>query len=171
MILSLGGRRETPVPVEVADAVTLWFREHGQQARLVWCDAASCGEVQVKFLPGDPRLKGFQEGQYATDYESFWLHYHDAEKGHMVAYPLGELGAEGVRSLLDRANLWSGTGEYRSQQEAISAVGERNQRAQAAVKEAALQLAWDNAHERRARVLEIPRTTAIRPARLAHAQE
>ncbi len=168
MILLSGA--ETPIPWDVADEVTLWYRERGRTASLHWNAVMRCGEIRVKLLPGDPRLKGFQEGKLFEDFECFYLHYPTPDRG-LVGYNLAELGASGLRNLMDKANLWSGTGEYASLQDALSAVGERNLRAQEAVRQAAEQAAGDNAREQRARVLEIPRTTAVRPARLAHATD
>jgi hypothetical protein len=171
MILTPFGRREAaPIPADVRDEIILWYRGQGRQATVVWDDTLACAEVRVRFLPGDPRLKGFQEGQYPYDFESFWLHRDVPGKG-MVGYNLAELGASGVRNLLDESNLWSGRGKHRSLQESINAVHAANEARQEAIKRAAADNARMRAMDRRARILEVPRTTAQRPARLAHAKE
>lgn len=125
-----GGRT---APVEISDGLELWARQHGGHASLKWLDAPmNCWVVRLSLKVGDPRLQSDKpyEQVYLHEYrDAEWWAKHAPEKarrhqrsnrimGGSYAFDLDELGLEGVIQILDRGNLLSGRGEFRSAEEA-----------------------------------------------------
>lgn len=125
--------RHRKAPADLRDGVELWARKHGRTADLRWYEAPmNCWAVMLGFRPGDPRLKAGEQA------EPVFLHeWRDAEwwakndplrarrhpRSNRImpayrAYELDELGLSGILRILDRGDLLSGRGEFRSAAEA-----------------------------------------------------
>lgn len=148
------GRQEGSIPPDVRDEIILWFREQGRMASVHWNEVMRCAEVRVRFRDDDPRMKAFRDGRVRLDYDPVWLH-HETKHG-LVGYNLTELGASGVRNLLDQGNLHSGRGEYRDLYESIKAVHARNEKLQDEIKKAALEGVRERSHLKRRAILQLP---------------
>lgn len=159
-VASRSGRHDqrANIPADVADEAILWFREQGRFAAVAWNPVLKCAEVQVRFKPGDPRLKLYQEGEIPEDFEVVYLNYRD-DAGHLVPHDLRELGASGVRNLLDRANLHSGRGEFRDLQESLYAVEEQNRKHREMIRRAVYDAAYERAHLARRDHLNLPQVS------------
>lgn len=153
MLLTLG-RQERTIPPDVRDEIILWFREQGRMASVVWNDVMRCAEIRVRFKDDDPRMGAFRSGRTRLDYDPVWLH-HETKDG-LVGYNLSEMGASGVRNLLDQGNLHSGRGEYRDLYESIKATHARNERTQAEIKKAAMEAVKERSHLKRRAILQLP---------------
>lgn len=160
------GRQEASIPPDVRDEIILWFREQGRMASVHWNEVMRCAEIRVRFRDDDPRMKLHREGRWGEDasgkrvrlnlpdYDPIWLH-HETKEG-LVGYNLSELGASGVRNLLDQGNLHSGRGEYRDLYESIKAVHARNEKMQEEIKKAALEGVRERSHLKRRAILQLP---------------
>lgn len=142
------------IPWDVQDEIILWFREQGRMASVVWNDTMRCAEIRVRFREDDPRMEGFRSGRTKIDFDPVWLH-HETKDG-LVGYNLSELGASGVRNLLDQGNLHSGRGEYRNLYESIKAVHARNEKMQDEIKKAAMEGVRERSHLARRKILQLP---------------
>ena len=125
-------------PVEVADEVELYARQTGRHATVEYVPTllkgtrpvAGTWRVRFTLKPDDKRLSLYQTGKMdEPPTEDVWLHVPDQ------ASPLGyrpldlvQLGASGVREFLERGNLWSGRGEYKSLEQMVREVRESNTR-------------------------------------------
>lgn len=125
----VGRQTDRRVPAEYADAVELWAREHGGHATLKWLpDPMNCWVVRLSLRPGDPRAATSEpwENVYLHEWKTpeWWAKHKpgllkrhqktNRVRGASYAYELDELGVQGLRDFLDRGNLLSGRGEFRS---------------------------------------------------------
>lgn len=162
-----GGRQEGVIPPDVRDEIILWFREQGRMASVHWNEVMRCAEIRVRLRDDDPRMQLHREGRWGEgpdgtrvrlrvpDYEPIWLHFEDRD-GTLKGYNLAELGASGVRNVLDQGNLHSGRGEFRNLYESIKAVNARNERTQDEIKKAALEGVRERSHLKRRAILQLP---------------
>ena len=122
---SLGRQVDRPVPPHwFVDTVELWAREWGRHASTRWEPAVGCYVTFFSRAPNDPVLAAVQAGKAVDEGEPFY--WHDWSKKPVRRTPFGTLvpgyipadiegmGESGVRERLDRANMWSGRGDYRS---------------------------------------------------------
>lgn len=117
------GQVETPTPpVEIADEVELYAREHGRHGKLEFVPTMLRGRVVIQgtwrvcltLKADDKRLLPYRRGEIADEpTEDVWLHERD-EDGTYQPLNIVEMGASGVRQFLERGNLWSGRGEFDS---------------------------------------------------------
>lgn len=124
------GRR---APVEYSDAVEQWAREHGGHAKLVWLEhPMNCWCVKLSFRIGDPRCGSDMDGEPVLLHD-WWTAEQWAKRkpkfarrhkrlntimAGNYAYELDELGVAGIIERLDRGNILSGRGEFKSVQDA-----------------------------------------------------
>lgn len=133
--LAVPTRGSSPgVPPDIHEAVELWARKYGRHGRVVRIDHFEPPLYQVRLTPrsGDPRKKQVQEGLIPKEEaeETVELHYWDEEKRKYVPYRLEELGASGVRRILEKGNTWSGRGEFDSVEEAVEHTQREREKAQ-----------------------------------------
>lgn len=148
-------------PAEVADAVTLWFRQWGRRAHMEWAAPLGCFVIKATRRPDDPVMRMWQEGRVAEEpMEVIYLHEPNPRGPGYLAIDPGMLGAGGIREWLDRANLWSGRGEHASIQSSADAVDAANDRHQEAVMsgERGRELAWLT----RRKILDLPMVSVPR---------
>jgi len=136
----VGRHRGRKAPVEFSDACEVWARGHGGHATLKWLEnPMNCWAVVLKYRTGDPRQQ-IESGPEA-DGEPVLLHdWKDAKwwENHPLphvrrlakrnrfgqvmdnyyAYDLDELGVEGILERLNRGNILSGRGEFKSAEHA-----------------------------------------------------
>lgn len=174
--LSLVGKRRdvAAIPVEIADAVELWAREQGRHGTVAWVripGQAPVPQVRLTLKPDDPRLKAWQTGATTLNgagervplydeepVETIELVEWDEEQRTYVPMDLMTLGAGGVRTLLERGNMWSGCGEFDSLQEAIVEARRRQKAETERVRQAARKEAQARASEDSRRYLGRGRT-------------
>lgn len=146
-----------PVPWDIRDEVILWAREHGREGgRVVWYGGSMCWAIEFDLKADDPRMKGWQEGRLQRKpREVVFLHEPDG-KGHMIPLNIAELGASGIRKLLDEGNLASGTGRYRSLTDACQSVVEHNQKLEQWMEDTAVENARLRARDDRRQILDLP---------------
>lgn len=125
LVLTLGGRRETPIPPDISEAVEMWARQRGRHARMEWNPHLGCAAIHFRAAGIS---EGFADGPviHADRTESVALHEWDPTRGHYVPLNLAEYGAQGIVALLEKADTYSGRGEHNSLQESIEAVQRRN---------------------------------------------
>lgn len=125
-------------PLAFQEAVQLWGRRSGRNARLVWVSphervyddekkqfidihgGLACWAVQLDCRPGDPSLKAWQEGrskQAAPPTESVLLI--EWKDGQYVPMKLDDYGVNGIVSFLEQGDTWSGRGQFNSLAEAF----------------------------------------------------
>lgn len=141
--------RRRIAPVEYRDAVETWARSRGGHADIVWVGPpANVWQVRLSLRVGDPRH------QTGESFEAVHLHdWWTADEwlkrkpdlarkraltrqarpgkrayrvmGGYYAYELDELGIEGIIARLDRGNLLSGRGEFKSAEQAAETQRQR----------------------------------------------
>ena len=150
------GRSASPIaPWEIREEVELYAREHGRTAtmELVQAPMFVCWIVKFSLKPTDPRMKAYREGRSAEPpTEIVWLMDHAAGK----PYDIHQLGAAGVRALLEKGNNFTGRGEYGSQLEAIEKTAEANRAAREAFRQQAKEENRYNRKQDKRRYLGIP---------------
>jgi len=132
------GRNDLPTPpVEIADEVEMYAREHGRHATLHFVPTLGMANrafrgvwvVRMSLRPNDPRLGLVQTGRTAAMTEDIWLQEPNPRYGkevpgtggmrepEFVGLDIEQMGASGVRTFLERGNMWSGRGQYTSLEE------------------------------------------------------
>jgi hypothetical protein len=163
-------RTELPrVPVEIADEVERFARDHDRHATTEFVPILRRGNrvagtwvARFSLKKEDKRMKLFQEGfMEKAPTEDVWFHVRNPrsqEHGQpeMLCLDIYQMGPSGVRAFLERGNTWSGRGEFSSlvdqtrlAREANEQMKEKNRRDQ---KEASRY----RAREQRRRRLRIP---------------
>lgn len=149
-------------PWEIADAVTAWARDNGREgARLVWSAPMKCWCIEFDLKADDPRMAGWRDGRLKRKpVETVVLHKQKGTSAHFEAMDLEQMGASGIRALLDEGNLWSGTGKYPGGlMEAVKAVEEKNDRVRAEFERVAVENARLRARDERSWVTGTPRVS------------
>jgi len=119
--------------VEYSDAVEKWARGHGGHAKLKWLpDPMNCWAVILSYRVGDPRQATDSDGEPVLLHE-YWpaekwaklkperARRHPQRNTIMAgnyAFELDELGVEGIIAKLDKGNILSGRGEFKSAEHA-----------------------------------------------------
>ena len=167
--LLVGASDHRAPPVEFADAVTKYYREHGgRRATLVWIAMLRMWQIRVEPRVDDPRLGAWRDGTLKdypletielAEYKENAIRNPKTKSGYTpgyVGYDLEELGVSGLLEFLARADLWTGTGEFGSLSEAV-ATARRRQKEQAEKLDKQMRAqAVDRALDRRRSVLKIP---------------
>lgn len=148
-------------PVWAQDAVMRWAREHGcAPGTLRWNPLMQCWEIHLALKEDDPRLKAWQSGTAPEKpTEVVFLHVRKERQGkrpRMVGLSLEDLGERGLREILDRGNLLSGRGEFKSLMESVRAAAEQREALREKRYRDAEQVARDNSREKRRSALGIP---------------
>ena len=142
-------------PVEIADAVTLYYRNRGRGARLVWSDVMRCWQIEIELSGDDPRMKAYQAGVVnARPVEVVPLHHRPKGSPHLVAMDLDEIGPSGITELLAQGDLLTGRGEFPDLLSAIRAQHERNEKHKADMYAKAFDAGMEATQRNKRRVLE-----------------
>ncbi|MFW6201947.1 MAG: hypothetical protein ACOC8B_05175, partial [Gemmatimonadota bacterium] len=108
--LVVPGRYARPmVPSAVAHAVEGWAETWGRRVRWEWVDhpGLRCWAVHLSPVPGDPKRKAVQEGDFAPGEADEHILLVDGGE----AMDLEQYGPSGVVRWLERNNMYSGRGE------------------------------------------------------------
>lgn len=145
------------IPWQIKDAVELWARQRGRHATIGWNVAMRCAVIDLTLKGDDPRLRAYQEGRIKHEpKESIPLHYQPVEGGPFMAINLEELGESGLIEMLNKGDMWSGTGQYGSMYEAVRAVEKFNHDKREKMKQAVLEASRDRAKDYRRQVFDLP---------------
>lgn len=156
------------VPFAFRDAVELWARQNrGTHGSIGWNEALKCYVIDFDLKPDDPRMKAYRDGRVKHEpKESIPLHRQltkvDPKTGRVthagpyVAINLEQLGVSGLLEMLDKANAWSGRGEFKTMREAVQAAEDHNERLRAEIMKAAKENARDFAKDSRRQVFDLP---------------
>lgn len=166
LVAEVGFNADRRPPVEYADAVELYFRKSGRHGRLYWVPAIRTWVIRVSLRPTDPRMKAYREGRLDEEpFEQIELSEWKPEAHRLpdgrqvpggVGYALEELGVSGLISFLEKADLWSGRGEFNSLSEAVRKQREMQKEAQEKATMRLREAARDRALDRRRTFLKIP---------------
>lgn len=149
--------RRINIPYQISDAVEMWARNRGRHATIGWNVAMRCAVIDLTLKGDDPRLKAYQEGRLKFEpKESIPLHYQPKEGAPFVAINLEDLGPTGIVEMLEKADTWSGRGEYGSMLEAVRAVERFNNDKREKMREAVLEASRDRARDYRRQVFDLP---------------
>jgi len=141
----MGRAGEVPAPYEFREAVELYARKSGRHGEIAFHPLLGCYVVHLSLKPDDPKLKAWREQRVGAEpKESICLHYQPKPGAPYEAIDLAQLGPSGLVRMLEEADTWSGTGKYRSMQEAVQAHEHHNR----ALKESIRAAARDNARMR-----------------------
>lgn len=134
-------------PPDIKEEVELYAREYGRTGSIVFYPTIVRGKtpftgtwvVELSLRCNDKRMLAYQDGRASKPpVERVWLHEPNPRAGQIGAYgrelpyiPLNlvEIGRGGVRQFLERGNLWSGRGQYRTLEEQVKAVEAANEEA------------------------------------------
>lgn len=144
-------RPEMPLaPAEYKDAVELYARETGRHGDLVFIPTETrLGKVvrgtwlaRFTLRDSDPLLGLSQRQEVAkTPTEDVWFHTPNPLEGQPIPGTHGlrepafkplsiqEMGVSGIRTFLQKGNMWSGRGQYNSLEEQVQKVREQNKEA------------------------------------------
>lgn len=163
-------RRRRP-PLDYAEAVEKWAREHGGHAKLVWYEKPiNCWAVVLSFRVGDPRAKTNADGEpvFLHDWKQpeWWAKYAPGRaKRHprtnrimpaAYAYELDELGVEGIIERLDRGNILSGRGQFTSVEQAGEKTKQDHKDSRERLRQQRKDEAGHRARDRRRSLYKIP---------------
>lgn len=128
-------RGAVPVaPVDIADEVEHWARLHGRHASIQFVPTQffhgrifnGSWVVRLTLRSNDKRLLAYQQGKVAEEpMEDVWLQVPNPKANQPIGttglrelpflpLDLHQMGASGVREFLERGDMWSGRGEFRS---------------------------------------------------------
>jgi hypothetical protein len=174
MILVRSGK---PVaPVDVADAIILYFRERGRNATVEWIDAMHCFAALVSLKASDPLLGAWNEGRLTGERvpsEDVFLHernphpqagkirrdFNGKPIGLVPIYrplDLAGLGVSGIIEFLQQHDTQSGRGEFVSLAAAVQHSAEQQRVGTAKIKTEQRNLAVDRYKDMRRQVEKIP---------------
>ena len=170
MIVTLTDREGLAAPpVEIADEVEMYARESGRHATLHLVPtkfvnghvAEATWVARFTLRPTDPRMKLYQEqkiGEVPT--EDVWFNApNPASKTWADAYePLDiiQMGASGVRRFLEKGNTWSGRGEFKSIEDQLGHIRDKNETEREKTYEDARYRSKKQAVDKRRSLLKIP---------------
>lgn len=126
------------VPVEIQDEVELYARESGRTATLHFIPTELANGTAIRgtwmarfsLRSNDKRLILYQQGMASEPpTEDVWFHEQNPDEGNLIPGSYGrregsyraldilQMGASGIRTFLERGNMWSGRGEFKSLEE------------------------------------------------------
>jgi hypothetical protein len=145
------------VPFEINDAVEMWARKSGRHGRITWVPQIACFVVELSMPPDSPIWKAFRAGDLAEEpKERIQLMHWDGREGRYIPMKLEEYGASGIVEMLEKADVWSGRGEFESMTDALHAQIGRNEQARKENRERFNDLARDEVQHRRREILGLP---------------
>ena len=149
------------IPWDIADAVEMWAREkRGTHGRIAWNAVMRCPVIDFELKADDPRMKAYRDGRLKHEpKESIPLHYQKEGGGPFYPINLTELGVSGLMEMLDRANTWSGRGEFKSTMAAIAATERKNEALRDSIRAAAKDNARERAKDMRRQIFDLPMVT------------
>lgn len=127
-------------PAWFADTVELWARRWGRHATTRWERKVGCFVTFFSRRDADPVMAAVQSQERKNEGEPMYWHQWsqkpvrphpmipDVMMPGFIPLDIEQLGESGVLERLDKANLWSGRGEYASLDEAANDVVARNDR-------------------------------------------
>ena len=150
--------RRVSIPWDIKDAVELWAREkRGTHGKIEWNTVLNCAVIDFDLKADDPRMRAYQEGRLKHEpKESIPLHYQKEGGGPFYPINLAELGVSGLMEMLDRANTWSGRGEFKSTMAAIAATERKNDALKQSIRDAARDNARERAKDMRRQIFGLP---------------
>lgn len=114
----------------------MWARESGRHGKLQFVPTFFAGDqaiagtwmVRLSLRENDKRMLLYQQGMAPEPpTEDVWIHVPDeSRKSGYRALDIVQLGTTGIRSFLDRGNMWSGRGEFTSLEEQVRKAREAN---------------------------------------------
>lgn len=138
-----GRRMERPVaPWAVDEAVKVWFRQWGRDARVEWHPVLCCFCVHVTRRESDPLWRLYREGKSDVPVESVML------RGPNGAFDLEQMGPSAVVQWLERHSLLSGRGEYSNPWQAAEEAMAANERREREIEEHAMDSLKETLHRR-----------------------
>lgn len=173
------GKDDLRPPVEFADAVEMYAREHDRHGTLKFEPRLNVWVIEFTLKAGDPRLRAWQEGMATEEPKEviqLWDYLSDAPRSrehirikehrrdamkrglrlnNYVGYTLAELGVSGMIAFLEEGNTW-GRGQYKSHEAAVIDQNEKRIAGEIATEANARQNAVDRGMESRRKVLGIP---------------
>ena len=156
-------------PVEIADEVELWARQSGRHATLRFVPIlgkrrgpiTGTWVVCLTLRANDKRLGLLQQQKVAEEpTEKVWLHEPDGQGGYR-AFDIVQLGASGVRNLLERGDMWSGRGEFDSLEHQLRVTKQWNEAARAKNRAEAKDGARSDARDKRRQWFGIPLVSVV----------
>lgn len=146
------------IPVAMRDAVEMWARQNrGTHGYVAWNPVLKCAVIDLELRADDPRMKAWQEGRLKhKPMESIPLHYQAFGGGPFIAIDIEQLGVSGLLDMLDKANTWSGRGQYNNMIEAVQAAERQNENLRESVRKAALDNTRDRTRDMRRQILDLP---------------
>lgn len=118
-------------PAEVRDAAEVWARGQGRHADVHFHPQFRCWAIELSLPSNHPQLRMWKEGtlkQPSAPTETVLLREWDVDAGAWAPRNIMEMGPSGVTTMLEKANVMSGRGEYPSLVAACEAIGEENAR-------------------------------------------
>jgi hypothetical protein len=122
------------------DTVELWARRWGRHATTRWEPAVGCFVSHLTRRSNDPALKDVREGRAPESGEPiYWHEWKERARRHpisgrmvggFVPMDIEQMGETGVTTFLDKSNMWSGRGEFKSFADAGAAQEAANQKMQ-----------------------------------------
>ena len=162
ILLTPRGEEYRAAPVEIADAVALWGRNRGLQAKLVWKPAVRppCFAVEIELKPDDPRMKMYREGRLEEKpvefVPLFYKEYDEFGGSKFVASDIEQMGATGVVNLLEQGDLMTGRGDAKNLLDACRKVQESNEQRRKQLKRDILAACADRTRDHRRAILGNP---------------
>ena len=161
-IALLGGHGDIRAPVEFADAVELYARQHGRHATMKFVrPPVNCWVVEFELKAADPRLKAAQAQLTETPKEIVYVWREERGKNWMkdkprfVGYKLDELGVTGLIAFLEKTNTW-GRGEYKSHEAAAKDQADKAESSRERLAETHRKEAVARGMDQRRQALDIP---------------
>lgn len=156
-------------PVEFADAVTMYYRDHGgRRATLVWIPVLKMWQIRIEPRMDDPRLLAWREGRLKeqpletielAEYKENAIRNPRAKSGFIpgyVGFNLEDIGVSGLLALLGEADTTTGTGRFNSLSEAVAFQRQKQKDASAKLDKQVRAQAVDRAVDKRRSTLKIP---------------
>lgn len=172
MIKTLSGRGNLAVaPAEIADEVENYARESGRHATIRFVPTefdrftgrvlGGTWRVDLDLHPDDKRMESYQQGKMARKpVEEIWLHEENPDstswRDRYRPLDIIQMGASGVRNFLERGNIHSGRGEFKSMEEVVRKTAELNTEREQRRHDEAIDRVRMNARGKRRSRLKIP---------------
>lgn len=160
------GRTEAPrAPAEIAETVALYGREHDRIATIEFAMGPNLWLVKISLKPNDPRLIRYQQGLAPEPpVETVALQEPNPNAGKTIngvrqgpfrALDIYQMGADGVRTFLERGNMLSGRGEHSSLEGAFRTADRINEEKRTNNRESAKAENRDRVREKRRRLADL----------------
>ncbi len=146
-------------PWDLAEEVELYAREYDRTGRLHFFPIANTWIAQFSLRSDNPLMRAYQEGRAPEpETEEIWIHELVPNGRPMEFRPIDivQMGRSGLREFLQKGNLFSGRGKFRSLKDSVQKARDATESDRAQTKERARDSALASAKDRRRQVLGIP---------------